>query len=62
MHLLKKGAPFMWDDLAQWSFHSLKKDLMLTPLLILPSYGEDSLLYLTSLESTTGMVLIQEMT
>jgi hypothetical protein len=50
----------VWDDQAQWSFDTLKKALMLTPLLSPPNYGQDFFLYLPAFESTIGMVLIQE--
>jgi hypothetical protein len=60
MHLLKKGVTFVWDEQAQFSFDTLKKALMLTPLLIPPNYGREFFLYLPDSQSTTGMVLVQE--
>jgi hypothetical protein len=60
MHLLKKGFPFFWDEVAQCSFKALKHSLTSTPLLSSLDYGKDFLLYLAAAESTIGMVLVQE--
>jgi hypothetical protein len=60
MHLLKKDAPFFWDQATQCSFDALKHTLTIAPLLWPPNYNKDFLLYLASLESTIGMVLVQE--
>jgi hypothetical protein len=60
MHLLKKGVPFYWDEAAQCSFDALKKYLVLTPLLSPPDYNRYFLLYLVAVESSIGMVLVQE--
>lgn len=59
MHLLKKGVPYLWDDQAQRSFNALQKVLISTPLLSAPNYGHEFLLYLTSSQSSLGMVLVQ---
>ncbi len=58
MCLLKKGAPFVWDNFAQFSFDDLKKVLTSAPLLSPPDYSRDFLLYLEVTESTIDMVLI----
>jgi hypothetical protein len=60
MHLLKKGVPFCWDEVAQCSFDALKKALVSNPLLSPPNYNRDYLLYLAAVESLIGMVLVQE--
>ena len=60
MRLLKKGVPYLWDDFAQRYFDALKKALTSAPLLSPPNYSRDFLLYLTTAESTIGMVLVQE--
>jgi hypothetical protein len=60
MHLLKKGVPFYWDEVAQCSFEALKSSLVSSPLLNPPDYGKDFLLYLAAAESTISMVLVQE--
>ena len=60
MCLLHKGVAFVWDDFAHWSFDALKKALVSAPLLSPPDYGRDFILYLTAVESTIGMVLVQE--
>jgi hypothetical protein len=60
MHLLKKYVPFFWDEAAHRSFDALKHALTTTPLLRPPNYNKDFLLYLAAVESTIGMVLIQE--
>ena len=58
--LLKKGVPFFWDNFGQCSFDALKKALTSAPLLSPPDYSRDFLLYLVAVESTIGMVLVQE--
>jgi hypothetical protein len=60
MRLLKKDIPFYWDDAAQCSFEALKHALTTAPLLRPPNYNKDFLLYLAAIESTIGMVLVQE--
>ena len=59
MRLLKKGVPFIWDDQAQWSFDVLKVALASMPVISLPSYQKDFLLYLEASDTTVGMVLVQ---
>ena len=59
MRLLKKGVCFIWDDRAQRSFDALKVDLALMPIISPPNYQKDFLLYLASLDTTVGMVLVQ---
>jgi hypothetical protein len=60
MHILKKGVPFCWDEATQFSFDALKCALTSSPLLRPPDYGKDFLLYVVAVESTIGMVLVQE--
>jgi hypothetical protein len=60
MRLLKKDVPFLWDEAAQHSFDALKHALITAPLLRPPNYNKDFLLYLAAVESTIGMVLVQE--
>jgi hypothetical protein len=60
MHLLKKDIPFLWDEAAQRSFNALKHALATAPLRWPPNYNKDFLLYLAAVESTIGMVLVQE--
>jgi hypothetical protein len=60
MRLLTKGVHFHWDEASQHSFKALKCTLMYTPLLRLPNYNKDFLLYLAIVESTICMVLVQE--
>jgi hypothetical protein len=60
MHLLKKGVSFYWDEVAQCSFEALKHALTSAPLLRPPNYNKYLLLYLGIVESTIGMVLVQE--
>jgi hypothetical protein len=58
--LLKKGVPFVWDEFTQQSFNVLKNALMFAPLLSPPDYSRDFFLYITTMKSTIGMVLVQE--
>ena len=60
MCFLMKGVPFFWDQFAQCSFDTLKKELTSAPLLSPPDYSRDFLLYIVTIESTIGMVLGQE--
>ena len=60
MRLLKQDTPFVWDEIAQLVFEALKKALLSTPLLRLPDYSRDFILYLAASESTIGVVLVQE--
>jgi hypothetical protein len=60
MHLLKKGVPFCWDEVAQHSFEALKHALTSAPLLRPPDYNRDFLFYLATAKLTIGMVLVQE--
>jgi len=58
--MLKKYVLFYWDDQAQISFESLKKDLKTSPLLSPPDFSKYSILYLAASDTTIGIVLIQE--
>jgi hypothetical protein len=60
MHLLKKDVPFFLDEATQRSFDALKHALTTAPLLRPPNYNKDFLLCLAVVESTIGMVLVQE--
>jgi hypothetical protein len=60
MCLLKKDVPFFWDKTAQRSYNALKHALTTTPLLRPPNYNKNFLLYMAIVESTIGMVLVQE--
>jgi hypothetical protein len=51
MHLLKKGVPLCWDEVAQHSFKALKHALTSSPLLSPLDYGKDFLLYLAMQQS-----------
>ena len=60
MRLLKKETPFYWDERAQESFDALKQALAMTPVLSLPDYSHDFLIYVAASQETVGMVLVQE--
>jgi hypothetical protein len=60
MCLLKKDIPFHWDEVAYHSFVALKHALTSTPMFWLTNYNKDFLLYLVIVDSTIGMVLVQE--
>jgi hypothetical protein len=60
MTSLKKDFPFHWDEATQRSFAALKSALISTPLLRPPNYNKYFLLYLVIVDSTIGMVLVQE--
>jgi hypothetical protein len=60
MRLLQKNTPFIWDDIAQWSFDALKHALTHAPLLHPSKYTRDYILYLAASASTIAMVLVQK--
>lgn len=59
-HPLKKGVPFIWDDISHKSFDALKNTLISAPLLHPPNYHCDYFLYLVAADSTIAMVLVQD--
>ena len=59
MRLLKKNTPFVWDDLAQHAFNTLKHAITHAPILQPPNYTKDYSLYVAASLSTIGMVLVQ---
>ena len=58
--LLKKGIPFIWDEVAQKSFDELKYMLTHTLLLHPLDYHQVYFLYLAASDATIGMVLVQD--
>jgi len=58
--LLKKGVPFHWDQVAQASFDALKYSLIKASLMYAPDYQKYFYLYLAFVDTTIGMVLVQE--
>jgi hypothetical protein len=58
--LLKKGSVFVRDTTANKYFNTLKLTLNRTPLLFPPDYSRDYFLYLSALDYTIAMFLIQE--
>ena len=58
MPQLKQDTPFVWDETAPLAFEELKKDLLSAPLLRLPYYSRDFILYLAVSESTIGVFLV----
>ena len=49
-HLMKKGAPFEWDDSCQNAFDSIKRYLSSLPILGAPVPGKPLLLYIAAQE------------
>jgi hypothetical protein len=60
MRFLQKDTPFIWDDIDQRSFATLKHALTNTPLLHPLNYMKEYILYLAASTSTIAMVLVQE--
>jgi len=58
--LLKKDIPFHWDQVVQDYFDSLKNTLIRASLMYSPNYQNDYYLYLVIVDTTIGMVLVQE--
>ena len=57
--LLKKGFPFHWDQVAQYSFDVVKDTLVWVSLMYPPNYQNDYFLYITAVDTTIAMVLVQ---
>ena len=57
--LLKKEVPFHWDQVVQASFDIIKDHLVQASLMYPPNYQNDYFLYLTMVEMTIAMVLVQ---
>eukprot|EP00253_Pinus_taeda_P016312 PITA_16312 len=55
--LLKKGVPFIWDQVAQASFYSLKESLIKSSLTYAPDYQKDYNLYLATADTTIAKLL-----
>lgn len=60
MRLLEKYVPFYCDDQVQQSFKSLKKYLMIDPLLSPLYFNRYFVLYLAAFDTTIGLLLVQE--
>ena len=45
MKLTMKGAPFVWTDDCEASFHTLKEKLVSAPILVLPESGKRFIVY-----------------
>ena len=58
--LLKKGVPFVWNQVAQASFDSLKESLMKASLMYTHDYQKYLNLYMAAADTTITMVLVQE--
>ena len=57
--LTQKGVKFEWDDRCEQSFQQLKERLMTTPVLALPTSGEDYVVYSDASIQGLGCVLMQ---
>jgi len=57
---MRKGIPFIWDELAEKYFDALKYVLIHAKLLHPPDYHQDYFLLLAASDATIGMVLIHE--
>ena len=59
-HLLKKGIPFHWDQVAQASFNALKDTLIRASLMYSMKYQNNYYLCLIAADTTIGVILVQE--
>ncbi len=57
---MKKGIPFVWDELVDKDFDALKHALTNASLLDPPDYHRYYSLYLATPDAIIGMVLVQE--
>ncbi|XP_060182770.1 uncharacterized protein LOC132612672 [Lycium barbarum] len=58
--LMKKGAPFEWDQACANAFESIKTYLTKSPVLAAPVPGKPLILYISARESSVGALLAQE--
>ncbi|XP_057250646.1 transposon Tf2-1 polyprotein [Beta vulgaris subsp. vulgaris] len=59
-HLMKKGAPFEWDESCHRAFESIKKYLSTPPVLGAPVPGKPLILYIAAQERSLGALCAQE--
>ncbi|CAM8890588.1 unnamed protein product [Rhodiola kirilowii] len=59
-HLMKKDAPFVWDDKCRKAFDSIKKYLSTAPVLGAPTPGKPLILYVAAQEKSLGAMCAQE--
>ncbi|GLT26704.1 hypothetical protein SLA2020_017500 [Shorea laevis] len=57
--LMKKDAPFVWDEACQNAFESIKKYLLHPPILVAPIPGRTLILYIAAQEYSLGALLAQ---
>ena len=57
--LMKKGAPFNWDEQCQNAFESIKRYLLNPPILAAPVKGRPLILYIAAQDSSVGALLAQ---
>ncbi|CAM8988403.1 unnamed protein product [Rhodiola kirilowii] len=59
-HLMKKDAPFVWDDKCHKAFDNIKKYLSTAPVLGAPAPGKPLILYVAAQEKSFGAMCAQE--
>ncbi|CAI7811424.1 unnamed protein product [Closterium sp. NIES-53] len=59
-NLLKKNAPFKWEDVHQQAMEQLKTALMSAPVLILPDPEKDYVIEADASDQAVGAVLVQD--
>lgn len=57
--LMKKGAPFIWDEQCQNAFDSIKHYLLNPPVLMAPIKGRPLILYIAAQPFSVGALLAQ---
>ncbi|GKU96286.1 hypothetical protein SLEP1_g9534 [Rubroshorea leprosula] len=57
--LMKKDAPFVWDEACQNAFESIKEYLLHPPILVAPILGRPLILYIAAQEYSLGALLAQ---
>ena len=59
-HLMKKGAPFEWDESCRAAFEKIKKYLSNPPVLGAPIPGKPLILYIAAQENSLGALCVQK--
>jgi hypothetical protein len=58
--MLRKDGEIKWEDSSKDSFSIIKKDLGQTPMLMIPYYGKDFMIFPFDFEHTIVVILLQK--
>ena len=58
--LMKKGVSFVWDQACQEAYKDIKRYLTKPPVIVAPTLGKSSLLYVKAMDHSLGTLLAQK--